>query len=152
MGEYFVFANLDKKEYIVPDSGAKLWEIATDFQGAGILAYLLARGEIVVSRFNRTTTNPNERDKLLEQGWKLTNTLRLTDYTIWNLSHEAKYFGRWSGDRIVVIGDYDKSGLHREIVNSFKDVSKEAYREFYIFTGDFDEILENSYLKAASQT
>ena len=52
MGQYFVIANLDKREYIHPhemDSGAKIWEVAQN-PIAGVFAFLLRQSSEVGSR------------------------------------------------------------------------------------------------------
>lgn len=40
--------------------------------------------------------------------------------------------GRWAGDRIVLIGDYDESGLY-QTSREWKDVSKEFIRDYNKF-------------------
>ena len=52
---------------------------------------------------------------------------------------ELKYCGRWAGDRIVVIGDYDSSGLYDEVKKKgWKDISVGVAKEFNEFIGDDD--------------
>lgn len=83
MGQYYVIANIDKKEYINPShlgSGIKLMEFAMDGQSAMTgLAVLLASSN--------------------GQGGG--------DLRIRGDSDFAHIPGRWAGDRIVVAGDYD---------------------------------------------
>jgi hypothetical protein len=83
MGQYYVIANITKKEYINPShlgSGIKLMEFAMDGQSAMTgLAILLA-----------SSNGQGGGDLHLPAG-----------------SEFAHIPGRWAGDRIVVAGDYD---------------------------------------------
>lgn len=104
MGQYFLIANLDKKEYIKPHdcgSGAKLWEITVNI--GGILVYLTRKSD---------------------------------DYGGGDIEpDECKYAGRWAGDRIITIGDYDSSDLYHKILQSgeWNNISKEVYPEYVKF-------------------
>jgi len=109
MGQYFLIANLDRKEYIDPHSlgyGAKLWEICAS-NLPGLLVYLL--------RKSNELGGGDVRDEPSELG----------------------FCGRWAGNKIVVIGDYDESGLFRKIRNdpSWKDISADAADEYNDFIG-----------------
>jgi len=53
---------------------------------------------------------------------------------------QFKTMGRWAGDRIVVIGDYDESGLYQKADN-YKDVSKQFARDW----NKFIEIKEKKF-------
>jgi len=83
MGQYYVIANITKKEFINPShlgSGIKLMEFAMDGQSAMTgLAILLA-----------SSNGQGGGDLHLPAG-----------------SEFAHIPGRWAGDRIVVAGDYD---------------------------------------------
>jgi len=41
--------------------------------------------------------------------------------------------GRWAGDRIVVVGDYDESGLYDLAKRFWKDISEEVKEDFNDF-------------------
>jgi len=41
--------------------------------------------------------------------------------------------GRWAGDRIVLIGDYDESGLFNEAYDEYKDISAKLLEEYNDF-------------------
>ena len=41
--------------------------------------------------------------------------------------------GRWSGNRIVVIGDYDKSEQYQTVENTFKEISSEIRKDWNDF-------------------
>jgi len=47
-----------------------------------------------------------------------------------DIQKEYKTAGRWAGNRITVVGDYDESGLFDKARNEFKDISNEVRKEF----------------------
>lgn len=58
---------------------------------------------------------------------------------------KAKWAGHWAGDRLVVVGDYDSSGLYQEargekaVMNEekpFTDISLKAREEYEKFLGE----------------
>lgn len=55
-----------------------------------------------------------------------------------DIHKDYKFAGRWAGDKIVVIGDYDKSKLFDKADKEFKNISKAAREEF----NDFIEMEE----------
>ena len=137
MGQYFIFVDPDKEEYIVPDSGMKLWEIAANFTGGGILAYLLADGNKDGTGLLTHTNDEKEKDQLIASGWEVFKEYDLPNSgKTWLLEKKTKYFGRWSGDRIVVAGDYGKTKLYEIAQEQYKNITKEAYEEFYEFVGE----------------
>ncbi len=44
-----------------------------------------------------------------------------------------EYAGRWAGDRILLVGDYDESGLWDEVAESFVEISAGLIEEFNRF-------------------
>jgi len=113
MGQYFVIANLDKKEYINPHRmafGAKLWEIAVN-RIAAVFPFLL-----------RQSSEGGGGD----------------------IDFDSKYAGRWAGDRIVVVGDYDDSGLYDfvKVSPEWKEISPEILDELNKFIGVKDMQIE----------
>ena len=50
-----------------------------------------------------------------------------------DIQKEYKNAGRWAGDRIVVVGDYDESGLYDKALKEFKDISHKIKDEFNDF-------------------
>jgi len=62
-----------------------------------------------------------------------------------DIQKEYKYAGRWAGCKVLVVGDYDESGLYDEACEEkgWKDISKEIAEEF----DDFIEIDELKILK-----
>lgn len=50
----------------------------------------------------------------------------------------GEYMGRWAGDRVVLVGDYDASGLYEEMDvpgGEWTNISHDAGREFNRFIG-----------------
>jgi hypothetical protein len=48
-----------------------------------------------------------------------------------DMEHTEQYetLGRWAGDRITLVGDYDASGLYREAAQ-YKNISAQLYTEY----------------------
>lgn len=107
MGQYYLLCDLDAQEYIDPweaGSGAKLWEICMN-DVTRLLPYLLAQG-----------ANGSGGDPRIPWG-----EFETEDGAVdWEAYHDAldeafPNCGRWAGDRITVVGDYDESGLHHTV-------------------------------------
>lgn len=117
MGQYFILVNLDKKEYVKAwdiEGVAKLFEWCTNPQ-AGIIPFLLAQGpDDGVSGSGQRYRKEKETGK--------------------PQTHPA--WGRWSGDRITLVGDYDESGLYDETESGFTNVSETVLKEFNDFVGE----------------
>jgi len=43
--------------------------------------------------------------------------------------------GRWAGDRIVLIGDYDESDLYDEAFEKFRNITGQLVKDFNDFVG-----------------
>lgn len=102
MGQYFKLINLDKKEQVIPWSikcVAKFYEWVYG-EHLKLLAYLLRKSDE------------------LGGGDIITDNLK-----------ELKYCGRWAGDRVLLIGDYDSSKLWSKTEN-YVDISKELKEEY----------------------
>ena len=95
MGQYFVVANVTKKEMLHPHkfgSGLKFLEFTLDgFSVMSGLAHLLAKSTDGVTAF--------DNDEIT---------------------------GRWIGDHIEIVGDYDESDLYGVASNEYDDISKEV--------------------------
>ena len=112
MGQYFRIVNLDKREYIKPDSN-KLWELCANNE-ARLLAWLLAKGPQDGTTLAKTS---EEASKPIGQG-------------------RFKTPGRWAGDRILVVGEYDESGLYHKVEkNGYREISAEVIPELNEFLG-----------------
>ena len=130
MGQYFLIVNLDKEEFLDPQklgSGLKLWEICAN-NISRLLPHLLRKS----SGFGGGDVSDRYSRKLLKRKSKNPN-----DTTIETIQKEVnKDFsnnGRWAGDRIVVVGDYDESKLFKKADDSFTDISSEVKEEFNKF-------------------
>lgn len=90
MGQYFVIANLEKREYLDPwkmESGAKAWEQAMNLPSKALLVLLgtgMGRGG--------------------------------GDFRIGSMPDGSPVNGRWSGDSIVMVGDYAADSDNPEIL------------------------------------
>jgi hypothetical protein len=119
MGQYFKAVNLDKEEVVCPwcmGGVAKLWEWAVNPWGA-VFTLLLRKsdgsggGDFFGYRGGFDEGSP--------------------------LPGEHTVVGRWAGDRVVLVGDYDSSGLfEKSETKSYRNISKELVEVW----NDFIEI------------
>ena len=151
MSQYFLFVNLNKMEYIEPRGGLTLRDLCTDIAN-GILPYLLADGEKDGTPLMTSTSNEEVKNEKLKSGWKVVKEGEMLDGKYWILEKITRFFGRWSGDRIVVAGDYGHTKLFDLLMGEslpadtdWRDISEEAYKEFYEFLGfepeDYHDII-----------
>ena len=99
MGQYFKIVNESKHEFVCPwciGGGAKLWEWAANSQGA-VLTLLLRKSD--------EGGGGDFKDATYE-----------TD--------SAALVGRWAGDQVLLIGDYDSSRLWDK-AKSYRNISRE---------------------------
>jgi hypothetical protein len=149
MGQYFIIVNIDKKEYIDPPDSAKLWEICAN-NSVRMLAYLLATNDGDGAFIAKHFFSKEQFKEIIERiKRELGEDYGFEIYCHDNKDCESgyvfpklKYFGRWAGDRIVVLGDYAKPGftpnfrpyfpLYRDVnpKNGWRDITKEVIREF----------------------
>ncbi len=104
MGQYYKFVNLTKKEVVNP------WDLG------GVA-------------------------KLIE--WCANPQAGVIPYLLWQSDgagggdhpnpEKMKYLGRWAGDKIVLIGDYDSSDLYHKASKQYLDISKDLLEEFNDF-------------------
>ena len=112
MGQYFKAANTDKHEYVCP------WCIGC------------------TAKLWEWAANPH--------GSIFTLLLRKSDHggggdcQCFDTSAVA---GRWAGDRVCLIGDYDSSRLYEEM-KSYRNISREVVEEWNEFIGCPDMKLE----------
>jgi hypothetical protein len=115
MGQYFKLVNLDKREYICPwciGGGAKLWEWAANTQGA-ILMLLLRKSD------EGGGGDTYGYHKGVGEGGAIQCPL-------------SPIAGRWAGDRIALVGDYDSSKLWQELP-TFRNISRQVVEEWNAF-------------------
>ncbi len=99
MGQYFKAVNVSKQEVVCPwclSGGAKLWEWSANTQGA-IFTLLLRKSDDRGGGDFREATFETDPKALV---------------------------GRWAGDHVVLVGDYDSSGLY-EKSKRFRNISHE---------------------------
>ena len=99
MGQYFKAVNVSKQEVVCPwclSGGAKLWEWSANRQGA-IFTLLLRKSDEGCGGDFHEATFETDPEALV---------------------------GRWAGDHVVLVGDYDSSGLY-EKAKSFRNISHE---------------------------
>jgi len=156
MSQYFLFVNLNKMEYIEPRGGLTLRDLCTDIAN-GILPYLLADGEKDGTPLMTSTSNEEVKNEKLKSGWKVVKEGEMLDGKYWILEKITRFFGRWSGDRIVVAGDYGHTKLFDLLMGEslpadtdWRDISEEAYKEFYEFLGFEPEYYHDIIAKVAN--
>ena len=100
MGQYFKAVNVSKQEVVCPwclSGGAKLWEWSANTQGA-IFTLLLRKSDDRGGGDFPEATLETDPEALV---------------------------GRWAGDNVVLIGDYDSSGLW-EKSKRYRNISHEV--------------------------
>jgi hypothetical protein len=105
MGQYFKAVNIDKREVVCPwciGGGAKLWEWAANTQGS-IFTLLLRRSD------EGGGGDFYGYHKGCGEGGPITCPLE-------------SLVGRWAGDRVVLVGDYDSSKLYQD-AEGFRNIS-----------------------------
>jgi len=106
MGQYFIIVNMTKKEFIHPHKfgdGLKLMEFGCSSNGTMTALALLLR----------QSSEGGGGDFPCPEKYKIV--------------------GSWAGDKIVIVGDYDESGLYDIAIKTFTDISKKV---LYAFNGD----------------
>lgn len=137
MGQYFRAVNATKKEYVDPwDIGgvAKLWEWCAN-KWAGIFPYLLRKsnatggGDIgsVKREVHIKSENPSP-EGLMEV---MQEAVAFEGSPV----KESEYAGRWAGDEVYLVGDYDESGLFFKAEEEYRNISKGLGKEYNRFVG-----------------
>jgi hypothetical protein len=115
MGQYFKAINLDKQEYVCPwcmGGGAKLWEWAANTQGSIFTLLLRKSDEGGGGDFYGYHKGCGEGGPIHCPVSAIT--------------------GRWAGDRVCLIGDYDSSKLWEKLPG-FRNITKEVVDEWNAF-------------------
>jgi hypothetical protein len=115
MGQYFKAVNLDKQEYVCPwcmNGGAKLWEWAANRQGA-IFTLLLRKSD------EGGGGDFYGYHKGCDEGGPIQCPLSVIA-------------GRWAGDRVCLVGDYDSSKLWDRLPD-FRNITKEVVETWNAF-------------------
>jgi len=114
MGQYFIAVNKTKKEFVTA------WEIGGGAKlwewctnpDAGMFPYLLRR-----------SNDSGGGD---------------VHYNVPN----PQYAGRWAGDEVYLVGDYDSSGLYTKAKDEYTNIAKELVEEYNVFIGFEERLLE----------
>lgn len=134
MGQYFKAVNTDKHEYICPwciGGGAKLWEWAANPQGS-IFTLLLRKSD------EGGGGDFYGYHKGCGEGGPITAPL-------------SAIAGRWAGDRVFLLGDYDSSGLYQDL-SAFRNISRELVEEWNAFIELPDRKLEYDPCSSCTQS
>ena len=134
MGQYFKAVNLDRKEVVCPwcmSGGAKLWEWAANPQGAVFTLLLRQSSAGGGGDYFGYRTQDLHLDSRGPKGMhgSMLDALR-TVVVIEGQSvdvPEDGIAGRWAGDRVVLVGDYDSSGLF-EKSGEFHNITEELVK------------------------
>jgi len=117
MGQYFKAVNLDKHEFVCPwcmGGGAKLWEWAANTQGS-IFTLLLRKSD------EGGGGDFYGYHKGCAEGGPIPCPV-------------SPIAGRWAGDRVCLIGDYDSSKIW-ERLPEFRNITKEVVETWNDFIG-----------------
>jgi|SRR5690349_1766844 len=90
MGQYFLIANITKKEYLIGNCAGHGLKFIEQYNTMVLLRYLI-----------RQSTEGGGGD----------------------IDYDGKYCGRWAGDRITMVGDYDESHLFDKAQNKFINIT-----------------------------
>lgn len=107
MGQYFMAVNKTKKEYF------RAWDMGGGAKlwewcanpQAGVLPFLLRKSD--------------------ESGGG--------DVEV--SATKAGFAGRWAGDEVYLVGDYDSSHLYQQVKDEYINIAKELVREYNEFIG-----------------
>lgn len=133
MGQYFKAVNLDKREVVCPwclGGGAKLWEWAANPQGA-IFTLLLRQstGSGGGDYYGYRTMHLSvEQPEALHQALCAAATVEAQPIH----ALPDSIVGRWAGDRVTLVGDYDDSKLWDQLP-AFRNVSAELVEAWNSF-------------------
>jgi len=142
MGQYFKAANVDKKEVVCPwciGGGAKLWEWAANSCGA-IFVLLLRKSSQTGGGDYRDPIPSSERIAEVDTDAPEQAKRTLQDAIGLAVAAEGmpvsvpaeSIVGRWAGDRVVLVGDYDEGKLWEELP-TYRNISKEVVETWNSF-------------------
>ncbi|KAA1258576.1 hypothetical protein LF1_10980 [Rubripirellula obstinata] len=137
MGQYFKPVNTDKKEFVCPwciGGGAKLWEWAANRQGAVFTLLLRQSG----------CTGGGDYGGQEPQVVELKDGDNIADIIAKGVVREGmsmpipneSIVGRWAGDRVALIGDYDDSGIYSIASEQYRNISEPLVEAWNQFLGD----------------
>jgi hypothetical protein len=138
MGQYFKAVNYDKREYVCPwcvGGVAKLIEWAANSWGA-VFTMLLRQSS---AGGGGDYYGPASRDIHLTSA-DVTDHGRVLHEILKGVAMEGRpvtpapdsTVGRWAGDRVALVGDYDEAKLWEQLP-SWKNISAEVVRDWNVF-------------------
>jgi len=151
MGQYFKAVNKTKHEYICPwcmGGGAKLWEWAVNPQGA-IFTLLLRQS---------SATGGGDYPGPTPQVIALDDETDLADVIAQGVLREGQSVclpedaiaGRWAGDAVCLVGDYDDSELYNEACG-YRNVTSELIDVWNQFVGVDSHLLQHHPCSSCSE-
>ena len=114
MGQYFIAVNKTKKEYI------RGWDIDG---GAKLWEWCANRQAGIFPYLLRKSDESGGGD---------------IPYSI----PGSQYAGRWAGDEVYLIGDYDSSGLYQRAKDEYTNIAEGLVAEYNAFIGAKGRVLE----------
>jgi len=138
MGQYFKAVNLDKQEYVCPwclGGVAKLIEWAANPWGA-VFTMLLRRssasggGEYYGPASRSIENGSDAADNVATVMNEIFKGVAMEGRPITPAADTT--VGRWAGDRVALVGDYDDSKLWEELP-SWKNISADVVRDWNVF-------------------
>jgi hypothetical protein len=112
MGQYFIAVNKTKKEYI------RSWDIG---DGAKLWEWCVNRQAGIFPYLLRKSNEGGGGDVKLDN---------------------PNFAGRWAGDKVYLVGDYDKSNLYEKAQAEYQNIAEEFVREYNEFIQIDDRKLE----------
>lgn len=115
MGQYFYLLNIDRQEYVVPwdvDTGGKAWEWFADPKVRVLLNYLMVSGPVdgsgMVTNLVKVKHPKMKQDYSNEAYRKASSKVAGMPF-----SKATKFAGRWAGDSVALVGDYDETPIFK---------------------------------------
>ena len=103
MGQYFIPINTTKKEYV------RSWDIG----GGAKLWEWCVNSEAGIFPYLLRKSNEGGGGDI-------------------NLEH-PRFAGRWAGDEVCLVGDYDESRLYEKAISEYRNISRELAEEYNRF-------------------
>ena len=145
MGQYFRAVNQTKKEFICPwclGGGAKLWEWSANPYGA--VFTLLLRRSSATGGGDYNGPSSQLLDASEQSPDSIVETIArgvLKEGKDAGISPDS-IVGRWAGDEVYLVGDYDESGLYqRSKWPAYRNISHDVVEVWNDFIGIEDKML-----------
>jgi hypothetical protein len=137
MGQYFKAVNFDKQEFVCPwciGGVAKLWEWAANPWGA-IFVLLLRQSTASGGGdyFGPGTTEirvSDTKDAAVAVLEAIRKGVAAEGQPLGEVPDTI--VGRWAGDRVALVGDYDASGIWDDL-QRYRNISAEVVRDWNVF-------------------